>query len=283
MAWCFSYFFDSFASPFPWLRDDSLDVSWGVDAAAAEKVAAKLGPKMEVKSHDLWNPDYFHKTILNSSSHIAETGSLQPRIVFCMFLSYFVCYFASWKGLKATGKVLWVTCTLPYVLLTILLIKGLTLEGCGRGLHFLLVPNWSQLTDIKVWEAAVVQIIYSSGVSFGTLTHYASARGKTEKILPCAFWIPLANSATSFYAALVVFTFLGHVSFKLDVEVKDVVTQGADLVFVAYPGILDMLYGKNFWAILFFLMLLTLGVDSVFGMYDFYMQYMADLVPWFGK
>ena len=54
-----------------------------------------------------------------------------------------VLYFASWKGVKSTGKMVWVSCLLPYVILTILFIKGLTLEGAGKGLKFLFIPDWS--------------------------------------------------------------------------------------------------------------------------------------------
>jgi len=46
-----------------------------------------------------------------------------------LFLSYICVYFSAWKGIKSTGKMVWVTCTAPYVILTILLIKGLTLDG----------------------------------------------------------------------------------------------------------------------------------------------------------
>lgn len=46
--------------------------------------------------------------------------------------------------------------------------------------------------------------------------YYGSARKPNEKILKASFWIPIANSATSLYASLTVFTFLGHVSTKLN-------------------------------------------------------------------
>lgn len=68
-----------------------------------------------------------------------------------MFVSYFLIYFSAWKGVKSTGKMVWVTCTLPYVILTVLLIKGLTLEGSGNGLKYLVVPNWSKVGSIDVW------------------------------------------------------------------------------------------------------------------------------------
>lgn len=50
----------------------------------------------------------------------------------------------------------WVTCTLPYFILTVLLIKGLTLEGSTKGLEKLFVPDWSSLGNIEIWKNAAV-------------------------------------------------------------------------------------------------------------------------------
>jgi len=173
----------------------------------------------------------------------------------------------------------WVTCTAPYVILTILLIKGLTLPGMEVGLKFLFEPNWDKIAKADVWQAAAVQILFSSGVSFGPLMYYGSARKPQEKILTASFFIPLANSATSLYASLTVFTFLGHVSERLGKPIDQISDQGMDLAFVAYPGLLAEMGGANFWALIFFLMLVTLGVDSVFGNFDFYQTFISDLFP----
>jgi SNF family Na+-dependent transporter len=61
-------------------------------------------------------------------------------------------------------------------MMTILLIKGLSLPGATIGLKFLFYPDWSKLKNLKVWEDAVVQIAYSSGICFGPLMLYGSAR-----------------------------------------------------------------------------------------------------------
>lgn len=42
------------------------------------------------------------------------------------------------QGVKSTGKVVWLTATMPYVVLTILLMRGLMLEGAATGIHFYL-------------------------------------------------------------------------------------------------------------------------------------------------
>lgn len=89
----------------------------------------------------------------------------------------------------------------------------------------------------------------------------------------------MANSATSFYASITIFTFLGHVSYTLDKPIDQISDQGMDLAFVAYPGLLAKMGGANFWALIFFLMLVTLGIDSSFGMFDFYQTFISDLFP----
>lgn len=40
---------------------------------------------------------------------------------------------------------------------------------------------------------------------------------------------------------------------------------GPGLVFIVYPEAIATMPGSNFWSIIFFLMLITLGLDSTFG------------------
>lgn len=264
MAWSFSFFFDSFKNPLPWVENSAEEGKELTKAQSAE---------------NLWNPDYFHKDVLKRSDAIEETGGMVWWLAFMMFLSYLVTYFAAFKGLKSIGKIVYVTVLLPYVILSIFLIKGLTLEGCGEGLKYLFKPDITKLWDINVWIDAAIQIQFSSGVAFGPLMYYGTARKDHEKILRASYMVPIMNSATSLYAALGVFSFVGHVSHILDIPIEKVSTSGLDLAFVAYPGMLNLLAGSNFWSLLFFMMLLTLGIDSVFGFFDHILQYFLDTFP----
>ena len=51
------------------------------------------------------------------------------------------------------------TATFPYVVLTILFVRGITLEGALTGIMYYLTPQWDKILDAKVsgdegWQVA---------------------------------------------------------------------------------------------------------------------------------
>lgn len=73
------------------------------------------------------------------------------------------------------------------------------------------------------------------------------------------------NSATSFSAGFVIFSVLGYMAHSSGQSIEDVATEGPGLVFVVYPAAIATMPGSTFWALIFFMMLLTLGLDSSVG------------------
>ena len=47
-------------------------------------------------------------------------------------------------------QVVYFTATFPYVVLTILFIRGITLEGAVSGIKYYLTPQWQKILDAKV-------------------------------------------------------------------------------------------------------------------------------------
>jgi solute carrier family 6 (neurotransmitter transporter, dopamine) member 3 len=72
----------------------------------------------------------------------------------------------------------------------------------------------------------------------------------------------IINCCTSFVAGFVIFSVLGYMAHASGKLVKDVATEGPGLVFIVYPEAIATMPGSTFWALLFFMMLLTLGLDS---------------------
>lgn len=73
------------------------------------------------------------------------------------------------------------------------------------------------------------------------------------------------NCLTSFLAGFVIFSVLGYMAHVLKKDIQDVAADGPGLVFIVYPEALATMTGSSVWSVLFFTMLITLGLDSTFG------------------
>jgi SNF family Na+-dependent transporter len=70
------------------------------------------------------------------------------------------------------------------------------------------------------------------------------------------------NYFSSFASGAVIFMYLGYMSQVSDKPIQEVAKEGSSLVFIVYPEAISTLKVPQFWAVIFFLMLITLGLDS---------------------
>uniref|UniRef100_A0A8C2I640 Transporter n=1 Tax=Cyprinus carpio TaxID=7962 RepID=A0A8C2I640_CYPCA len=120
-------------------------------------------------------------------------------------------------------------------------------------------------TSGKVWIEAATQICFSLGVGFGVLIAFSSYNKFSNNCYRDAIITSSINSLTSFFSGFVIFSFLGYMSHKHNVALDKVATDGPGLVFIIYPEAIATLPGSSVWAVIFFIMLLTLGIDSAMG------------------
>jgi SNF family Na+-dependent transporter len=62
-----------------------------------------------------------------------------------------------------------VTALFPYFVLTILLVRAVTLPGAADGLLFYVTPDFERLKDPAPWLDAGSQVFFSFGLAVGTL------------------------------------------------------------------------------------------------------------------
>ncbi|XP_077977814.1 sodium- and chloride-dependent glycine transporter 1-like [Glandiceps talaboti] len=212
--------------------------------------------------------EFWTNRVLRLTDGIDNFGEVQWDLALLLLLAWIVVFLCIMKGIKSTGKVVYVTATFPYLVITILIIRGVTLPGAADGLKFYFVPRWEQLAKFSVWSDAAVQIFFSLGPSWGGLLTMASYNKFRHNCLRDSILVPIVNSATSIYCGIAVFSVLGFLSQDTGVPIEEVVDAGPGLVFVVYPEALTRIPLAPLWSALFFLMLFTVGLDSQFVMLE---------------
>uniref|UniRef100_A0A8C1UN96 Transporter n=1 Tax=Cyprinus carpio TaxID=7962 RepID=A0A8C1UN96_CYPCA len=266
LAWALFYLIFSFSSQLPWA---SCDNTWNTDDCV--NLAAK---NLTLNRTTLINStpaatEFWERRVLSLSGGIEEIGKINWEILLCLIAMWVICYFCIWKGVKSTGKVVYFTATFPYVMLLVLLIRGLTLPGALQGIVFYLYPEPARLFDPQVWMEAGAQIFFSYALGTASLTVLGSYNKYNNNCYRDSLWLCLLNSGTSVVAGFAVFSVLGFMAQKQGVPIDEVAESGPGLAFIAYPQAVAMMPCPQLWAACFFIMIILLGLDTQGGMYVF--------------
>lgn len=302
IAWVLWYLFHSFEDPLPWY--------------SCPLNANKTGYIKECQ--DSTPVDYYwYRKTLNISPDISHDGGLQWGMVLCLLCAWTLLYLCTIRGIESTGKAIYFTATFPYLVLTIFLVRGLTLPGATDGLIYLFTPDISVLANPRVWLDAATQIFFSLSLAFGGLIAFSSYNPPKNDCETDAVVIAVVNSATSLYASISIFSILGfkatisywdcldrniisltnefdigdqnitrdsyeswfsdlnatHPDRIESLNLKNCVLQefldesasGTGLAFIVFTEAIIRMPASQVWAVLFFIMLMTLGMSSMFG------------------
>ncbi|XP_048844352.1 sodium- and chloride-dependent glycine transporter 1 [Brienomyrus brachyistius] len=277
----FYYFFMSMTNLLPWTYCNnawntpdcsgvagtgrpSANASLANITATASGVVSSITELVNRTKRTSPSEEYWRYYVLNVSDDIGNFGEVRLPILGCLAISWIVVFLCLIRGVKSSGKVVYFTATFPYVVLTILFIRGITLEGAINGIKYYLTPQWQKILDAKVWGDAASQIFYSLGCAWGGLITMASYNKFHNNCYRDSIIISVTNCGTSVYAGFVIFSILGFMAHHLGVDVSEVADHGPGLAFVAYPEALTLLPVSPLWSLLFFFMLILLGLGTQF-------------------
>ncbi|CAF0707880.1 unnamed protein product [Brachionus calyciflorus] len=231
-----------------------------------------------------WNPtfpsqDYWNKVILQKSSGIEESGTIVWQLIVALIVAWIIVFAMVIKGIHVSGKIVYFTSLFPYVVLLILGIRGWLLPGAWKGIKFYIYPDFSRLSDVKVWYDAATQIFFTLSVSYGGLVALSSYNKFNNDVLRDGIFVSISNCLTSVFAGFVVFGFIGYLSHTTGQEIKDVIQAGQGLSFIVYPYAVTTIKGAPFWSILFFVMMLILGLDTMMASVETTITSVLDVAP----
>ncbi|XP_008291288.1 sodium- and chloride-dependent creatine transporter 1 [Stegastes partitus] len=185
LAWGFYYLIKSFSSTLPWSSCDNdwntpscIEIFHHQDCKNASLANTTVGSSNMTCAElaDARSPiiEFWENKVLNISSGLDEPGNLNWELMLCLMAVWVLVYFCVWKGVKSTGKIVYFTATFPYVVLIILLVRGVTLPGAYDGIMYYVKPDWSKLGEAQVWIDAGTQIFFSYAIGLGALTALGS-------------------------------------------------------------------------------------------------------------
>ncbi|EFN62067.1 Uncharacterized sodium-dependent transporter CG3252 [Camponotus floridanus] len=225
---------------------------------------------------------YFRKVVLQEYESI-ENGIGMPswQLAICLFLSWASVFGVLFRGVKSTGKAAYFLALFPYVVMTALLIRAVTLEGAINGILFFITPKWDVLWQPTVWYAAVTQCFFSLSVCFGPIINYSSYNNFGHRVDRDVMIVTTVDTFTSLMAGCTIFGILGNLAHEMGTtDIAKVVRGGIGLAFISYPDALSRFtFVPQLFAVMFFIMLFVLGVGSAVALCGAVFNVFSDHLP----
>uniref|UniRef100_A0A672PVC1 Transporter n=1 Tax=Sinocyclocheilus grahami TaxID=75366 RepID=A0A672PVC1_SINGR len=263
IAWSLFYMGNSFQYPLPW-----------------EQCPVDMISNQTVKECASSSPTsyFWFRKALDISDSIDQSGEFNPIMTGCLLAAWALVCLAMIKGIKSSAKVMYFSSVFPYAVLICFLIRGAMLDGAVEGIKYMFYPKLEIWGEVQVWRQAATQVFFALGLGYGSVIAYSSYNPVHNNCHRDAIMVSGINFMTSVLASLVVFVVLGFraknicifsiqmcltIIMKLFLVVRGV--EGTGLAFIAFTEAMALFPASPFWSTLFFLMLLNLGLSTMFG------------------
>lgn len=173
-----------------------------------------------------------------------------------MLLTAGTVVFGVQKGIERLAKYLMPTL---FILMLVLIVRGLTLPGAWQGVEFMFSFNWDQFNADSLFNAMGF-CFFSLSVGAGTLIVYASYLSDDANLPQSTAWVAFLGILAALLGGLMVMPAV----FAFGLEP----TAGPGLTFVTMPAVFAHMPMGQFFAILFYACLVVAALTSSVSIFE---------------
>lgn len=180
-----------------------------------------------------------------------------------LFVTTTICCF----GIDGIEKVSKIMMPLLFVLLLVIIVRGVTLPGAAEGLKFIFIPNRSAF-NMNAVSAALGQVFYSLSLCMGITITYGSYLSDKENIPRSCLSVAGLDTVIALMAGVAIFPAV--FSFGLEPG------QGPGLIFGTLPNVFSAIKGGAFFALVFFVLIFFAAVTSAIALLEVTVSFALD-------
>ncbi|XP_055136034.1 sodium- and chloride-dependent transporter XTRP3 isoform X2 [Symphalangus syndactylus] len=266
-AWAFWYLFHSFQDPLPWSVCPLNGNHTGYDEECEKASSTQY---------------FWYRKTLNISPSLQENGGVQWEPALCLLLAWLVVYLCILRGTESTGKIEQLANPKAWINAATQIFFSLGL-GFGSLIAF---ASYNEPSNNCQKHAIIVSLINSFTSIFASIVtfsiygfkatfNYESCLKKVSLLLTNTFELEdgfltasnleqvkdyLASAYPSKYSEI--FPHIKNCSLESEL---DTAVQGTGLAFIVYTEAIKNMEVSQLWSVLYFFMLLMLGLGSMLG------------------
>ena len=229
-----------------------------------------------------WTLEYIFEAVSNSfagktpaefisSFQSFSSNPWRPALWLTLFLlaTHFIIVKGVEKGIEKSSKIM-----MPTLFIIILILVGcsVTLPGAGKGIEFLLKPDFSKV-DGNVFLGAMGQAFFSLSLGMGCLCTYASYFSKNTNLTRTAFSVGIIDTFVAVLAGFIIFPAAFSVGIQPDA--------GPSLIFITLPNEFQQAFSgipilAYIFSVMFYVLLALAALTSTISLHEVVTAYLHE-------
>ena len=229
-----------------------------------------------------WTLEYIFEAVSNSfagktpaefisSFQSFSSNPWRPALWLTLFLlaTHFIIVKGVEKGIEKSSKIM-----MPTLFIIILILVGcsVTLPGAGKGIEFLLKPDFSKV-DGNVFLGAMGQAFFSLSLGMGCLCTYASYFSKNTNLTRTAFSVGIIDTFVAVLAGFIIFPPAFSVGIQPDA--------GPSLIFITLPNVFQQAFSgipilAYIFSVMFYVLLALAALTSTISLHEVVTAYLHE-------